>query len=139
MFRNGVYSRAMKNALLLFLIICSVLLYSCKEEKVISLAGDQPVSAPDFITFFQPLSQPYTLADSTVRKKQSDSLRISESVLSALVPDSVWKTSAGKMGKPIFHALGKIQVPSAETYVLVRVQTKTKKWVLVLAFDKEYH
>lgn len=138
MFRNRVYSGAMKKTLLLVLIIGSVLLFSCKEEKVISLSGDQPVSAPDFITFFEPLVQPYTLADSIVQKKQYDSLRISYSVLNALVPDSVWKTSVGKSGKPIFHALGKIQVPDAETYVLVRVQTKSKKFVLVLVFDKKY-
>lgn len=138
MFRNRVYSGAMRKPILLVLISCIVLLCSCKEEKVISLAGDQPVSAPDFITFFQPLAQPYTLADSTFHKKQSDSLRISYSVLNALVPDSVWKISTGKLGKPTFHAIGKIQVPNAETYVLVRVQTKIKKFVLVLAFDKEY-
>jgi hypothetical protein len=128
----------MRNTLLLVLFSGFFLLFSCKEEKLVSLAGDQPVSAPDFITFFETLPPPYTLADSTLNKKQSDSLRIGYSVLTALVPDSVWKNSVGKSVKPVFHAIGKIQVPNAETYVLVRVQTKAKNFVLILVFDKKY-
>lgn len=137
-FRNRVYSTKMKRYLLLLLSLCILIFVACKEEKVVSLAGEQPVSAPDFITYFTTLGQPYSLADSTIQKKYSDSLRISYPVLNALVPDSVWKTTTGKSVKPIFHAIGKIQVPKAETYVLVRVQTKTKKFVLLLVFDKKY-
>jgi hypothetical protein len=138
MFRNGVYSGQMKNHFLLVLYCGCLFLFSCQEKKVVSLAGDQPVSAPEFITFFEPLPQPFTLADTVLSKKQSDSIRISYPVLTALVPDSVWKKEVGKSAKPIFHAIGKIEVPKAETYVLVRTQTKTKKFVLLLVFNKKY-
>jgi hypothetical protein len=137
-FRNGVYSKQMKNYLLLVLCCCHLFLFSCQEKKVISLSGDQPVSAPEFITFFETLKQPYTLADTLLQKKLSDSLRISYAVLTALVPDSVWKKEVSKSTRPVFHAIGKIEVPKAETYLLVRTQTKTKKFVLLLVFNKQY-
>lgn len=138
MFRNRVYSRQMKNSFLLILFCCSLFLYSCQDEKVKSLAGDQPVSAPEFITFFESLQQPYSLADTLLGKKQSDSLGISYKVLTALVPDTVWENIVGKTSTPVFHAIGKIQVPKAETYVLIRVQAKAKKFVFLLVFDSKY-
>lgn len=128
----------MKNHILLILYSCSLFFFSCQEKKVVSLAGDQLVSAPAFVNFFQSLQQPYTLADTVLLKKQSDSLRISYAVLRALIPDSVWEKGIGKSAKPIFHAIGKIEVPKLETYVFVRVQTKTKKFVLLLVFNKQY-
>jgi hypothetical protein len=138
MFRNRVYSGQMRKSFLLILYCCYLFLSSCQDEKVVSLAGDQPVSAPEFITFFESLPQPYMLADSVLSKKQSDSLRISYAVLAALVPDSVWRKEVSKSAKPVFHAIGKIEVPKAESYVLISTQTKAKKFVLLLVFDSKY-
>lgn len=137
-FGNEVYSKQMKNLIFLVLTCCSLFFFSCQEKKVVSLAEDQPVSGPEFITFFESLELPYTIADTLLLKKQSDSLRISYAVLTELVPDSVWRKVVSKSNKPVFHAIGKIEVPKAETYVLIRTQTKNKNFVLLLVFNKQY-
>jgi hypothetical protein len=111
---------------------------SCKEEKKISLAGEDPVTAPEFISFFEALKLPATLSDSVLLRKLNDSVRISYPVLKAVVPDSSIRKLIGKTAKPIFHALGKIQVPDGETYIIIRAQHGAKKNILVLAFDKKF-
>lgn len=120
------------------LSFCYFILSACKEKKTISLSGEEPVEAEDFIAFFQPLSLPFQYADSSLlkNKKESDSLLISYKVLTALVPDSVLVRIYGKNVKPKIFAMGKTIGPNNEYYLLVKTFSGNKSAVLVLGFDK---
>lgn len=112
-------------------------LSSCKEKKTILLSGEKPVPASDFISFFEPLALPASFTDTVLTRKIGDSLRVSYPVLKALLPDSVWRQIPGFTSRTIFHALGKVQVPKAETYILLRAVSKSRRSLLLLAFDKK--
>lgn len=114
-----------------------LLILGCTEKKKILLSGQEPVALADFISFFTPLPRPVTLADSILTKKFPDSLAISIPILQGILPDSVLKPFTSKKEKPQFHAIGKIEVPDAETYVLIHHSSRSKRLVWVLVFDKE--
>ena len=116
-----------------------LLLAACgKKKKAVSLSGDEPVTAADFIQSFQPLTLPYTCADSTLRKtkKENDSLRISQKVFAAVVPDTVLARSYGKGTKFKIYAMGRITGSAGETYLLIKTVSGEKKAVYLLGFDK---
>ena len=117
---------------LLFLI-----LLSCKHKKQVSLSGEEPVEVSDFIGFFQPLDLPFQYSDTALARKEKDSLLISYKVFSQFVPDSVLGKLYGKGVKPKIYALGKMPVPKAETYLLVKTIHNDKRALLVLGFDKK--
>jgi hypothetical protein len=109
----------------------------CQEERKISLQGDQPVAPADFVRFFEPLSLPFALCDTSLQSKPFDSLGISLANLSAMLPDTVmgrWKQK-GNAGR--FYAIGKIMVPDGETYLLIRQQVRSVVRVLVFAFTTD--
>jgi hypothetical protein len=109
----------------------------CGEKKKVLLSGEAPVSITDFIAFFTPVSRPFTIADSILTKKFSDSLIISTPVLSAILPDSVLRSFTTKKERPQFHAIGKIEVPDAETYILIHLSSRSKRMLWILIFDNE--
>ncbi|MBM3415286.1 MAG: hypothetical protein FJY20_02335 [Bacteroidetes bacterium] len=111
---------------------------ACKEKKIISLSGDEPVEAEDFIAFFQPLSLPFQYADSTLRKnnKENDSLLISHKVFSGLMPDTILTRIYGKNVKPKIYAMGKTTGPNNEHYLLIKTAGGNKRAVIVLGFNK---
>lgn len=121
----------------LFTFFVLLLILGCTEKKKILLSGQEPVALADFISFFTPLPRPVTLADSILIKKFPDSLAISIPILQGILPDSVLKPFTSKKEKPQFHAIGKIEVPDAETYVLIHHSSRSKRLVWVLVFDKE--
>lgn len=121
------------------LLAILVLLASCKEKKIISLAGDEPVAAKDFVAFFQPLKLPFYYADSSLRKtaKENDSLRISNKVFSGIVNDSVLSKVYGKDAKPSIYTMGRTTGLNGEIYLLIKTEHAGKKAVIVLGFDKD--
>jgi len=119
------------------LLVILFLLNSCQEKKKIILTGEEPVPASEFIAFFDHFSLPHTITDTVLKKKFADSLRISIPVLRALVPDSVFAKEYNKKSKPVFYALGKVEVPDAEKYVFIRASSPEKRMVWVLAFDQK--
>ena len=121
--------------LLFFLLWITII--SCNEKKPITLAGDDPVPAADFIEFFPNLGTSYSTGDSILHNKQKDSLLIGYKVFTALVPDSVLTKTTGTKAKPKLYAIGKIQVPDAESYLLIKVESKAKNHLLLLSFDKK--
>ena len=78
----------------------------CKSKKV-SLSGDEPVEVSDFIEFFPDTKLPFQVADSTLLKKEKDSLLISYKVFTQFVPDSILSKVFGKGVKPKIYPLGK--------------------------------
>jgi hypothetical protein len=115
----------------MFLLLVAV---GCQEEKKISLQGEEPVAPADFVRFFEPLTLSYTLADTVLLEKPADSLGISLVNLRTMLPDTVIDKFKQKGSVGRFYAIGKIAVPDAETYLLIRQQNRSTARVLVCAF-----
>ncbi len=113
------------------------LLTSCKQSKRPSLSGEDPVEVSDFIEFFQPIRLSYQLSDTALAKKDKDSLLISYKVFTQFVPDSILSKVYGKNTKPKIYALGRAEVPKAETYLFAKTVVNGRKSVFILCFDKK--
>lgn len=122
---------------ILGIIFFMLTLSACEEKKKIILTGNEPVPAADFVAFFTPFTLPHTISDTILKAKLGDSLQISIPVVKAMVPDSVFGKEFGKKGKPIFYALGKVEVPDAEKYIFIRTSFRDKRSVWILTFDQK--
>jgi hypothetical protein len=121
----------------MLLLLCGALITGCKHKKKPSLSGDEPVEVTDFIGFFSPLAVPYQVADTSLQKKDKDSLLISYKVFTQFVPDSVIGKVYGKGVKPKIYSLGKVEVPKGETYLFIKTVTADKRAVFLLSFDRK--
>ncbi len=121
--------------LLFCFITAGLIVGSCKEKKKISLSGEEEVAVTDFIDFFPSLETPYRLADTTLLKKDNDSLRIGFKVLKQFVPDSVVEKLVGKNAAPKIYPIGK--VVGEEQYIFIKTVTGTTRSAFVIAFDKK--
>lgn len=121
----------------LLLIIIPALLITCKSKKVTLAENDDKVDEHDFIEFFQPLKLPWQAADSLLKRKESDSSIINNTLFARFVPDSALSKYFGKGGHPHLHAMGKVHASSGETYLFVKASTPSRKALLVICFDKK--
>jgi hypothetical protein len=112
------------------------ILAGCTNKKKPSLSGDDPVEVNDFIDFFPVKNVPYQFGDTTLNKKEKDSLLISYKVFAQFVPDSFLHKVFGKGVKPKIYPMGKIKVSGAENYLFVKAISGDKKAAFVFAFDK---
>lgn len=110
------------------------LIAACKSKKV-TLSGDEPVEIEDFIEFFPDTRLPFQVADSTLLRKENDSLLISHTVFTQFVPDSILSGFFGKNVKPKIYPLGKAK--AEETYLFAKASSGNKRSALILAFDKK--
>ena len=118
----------------LFLLVGALwLIGGCKSKKT-SLSGDEPVEISDFIDFFEERTLPFTVADTTLQKKDYDSLLISTKVFAQFVPDSILAAEY-KNAKPKIYPLGKVK--GDETYLVVKTVAGNNRAAFVLAFDKK--
>jgi hypothetical protein len=118
-------------------ILSLALLAGCKDKKKPSLAGDEPVEVGDFIDFFPVKNIPYQFGDTTLNKKEKDSLLISHKVFTQFVPDSFMNRVFGKGVKPKIYPMGKIKGAGSENYLFVKAVSGDKKAAFVFAFDKK--
>jgi hypothetical protein len=121
----------------ILLLLCGALIAGCKHKKKPSLSGDDPVEVTDFIDFFNPVTLPYQVADTSLLKKDKDSLLISYKVFTQFVPDSLLGKVYGKGVKPKIYSLGKTKVPGAETYLFIKTVTTDKRALFLVCFDKK--
>ncbi len=121
----------------LLLVLLSVLVVSCKSKKV-SLAGndDGQLGVPEFIDYFQPLPLPYSVTDTILRRKESDAASINYTLFTRLLPDSLLTRYYGST-HPRLYAIGKIKVPKAETYVLVKCVSAGRRMLYIFCFDRQ--
>jgi len=119
------------------LLFVLALIAGCKSKKKPSLSGEDPVDIADFIAFFEPVKLPYQFADTSLQKKEKDSLLISYKVFSLFVPDSILGKVFGKGVKPKIYSLGKAEVAGAESYLFIKTVTNDKRAVFILSFDKK--
>lgn len=122
---------------LVFLLLMSSLLLGCKSKKKPSLSGDEPVEVADFIDFFKPLTLPYQYADTSLLKKEKDSLLISYKNFTRFIPDTVLSKLYGKGTKPKIYALGRTEVPKAGTYLFVKTVNGEKRLLFILSMDRQ--
>ena len=118
---------------ILFAGVC--LLNSCGNKKKPSLSGTDPVEVSDFIESFELIKPPYEVIDTSLNRKEKDSLLIANKIFVQFVPDSVLAKVFGKNVKPKLY-LGKRVVIEKETYLFTKAIATDKKAVLVLCFDK---
>jgi hypothetical protein len=123
----------------LLLFVLPVVFYSCKEKKVSLAVNDETVNSTDFLEFFQPMTLPYQVTDTILKRKEPEAAVINGKLFSRFVPDSVITHLFGKEQHPHFYAIGKIVVHDAEKYVFVKVTASNRRALYVLCFDKKDH
>lgn len=121
------------NKLLIVLFACGCMLAACGGKK--KMSGKDSVDVNDFIEFFDEIKLPVTLADSVLKKKYSDSLLISDTILSQFAGDTIFHTSYGKE-KPKLYAIGRFKNADQETYLLLKAKGSFNS-IYVLAFTPE--
>jgi hypothetical protein len=119
-----------RSVLVAFSVLCFL---GCKSKKA-SLSGDEPVEISDFISFFPDRDLPFSFADTTLLKKDNDSLLISPAVFTQFVPDSILTGVFGK-AKPRIYPMGKNAAD--DTYLFAKAVSGNKRVALVLGFDKK--
>ncbi|HLG40740.1 MAG TPA: hypothetical protein VI461_13770 [Chitinophagaceae bacterium] len=120
-----------------WLILLVALLTGCKDKKKPSLSGEDPVEISDFIDFFPEKKVPYQVGDTTLNKREKDSLLIGYKVFTQFVPDSFLQRVFGKGVKPKIYPMGRIKSPDDENYLFVKAISGDKKTVYVFVFDKK--
>jgi hypothetical protein len=121
--------------LLLMLCIPILVVFSCKNKKVVSRTGADPVESSDFLNFFSAAELPFTIADTTLVKKFPDSSLIAFKVFAQFVPDSVFKKDFGN-NKPKIYPLGKAKEKGKETYLFIKAVSGTKRAAYIITFDQ---
>ncbi len=119
---------------LLILILPALFFFgSCKEKKK-SLSGDDPLEAGEFITSFNEIDLPYSVADTSLIKKDKDSTLVSYKIFTQFVPDSIVTRIMGK-GTPKLYQVGKITVDEDEIYVVTKAVLNKKRAIIISAFN----
>ena len=118
----------------LFVLIAVISLSSCKGKKKASLTGEEPVDISDFISFFHDTPLPFTVSDTTLTTRMSDSLLIAGSVFSSFIPDSVLHKDFGK-STPRIYPLGKAKEKGKETYLFIKAVQGARRVAYVICFD----
>ncbi len=121
---------------LVCILIAFCFLTSCGNKKRPSLSGTDPVAINDFIESFEEIKPPYEVTDSSLMRKEKDSLLIGNKIFAQFVPDSVLIKIFGKNAKPKIY-MGKRIVVENEIYLFVKATTQDKKASLALCFDKD--
>ena len=108
----------------------------CGNKKKPSLSGTDPVVISDFIESFDLVKAPYNVADTSLNRKENDSLLIANKIFAQFIPDSVLTKVFGKTAKPKIY-MGKRVVIEKETYLFIKAIAADKKASIVLCFDKK--
>lgn len=119
------------------LLVGVILFSACGNKKKPSLSGNEPVTIGDFIESFELIKPPYEVSDTSLDRKDKDSLLIANKIFAQFVPDSVLTKLFGKSAKPKFYLGKRVEVDKQETYLFAKVVAAEKKACLVLCFDKK--
>jgi hypothetical protein len=112
------------------------LLSACGNKKKPSLSGTDEVVISDFIESFELGKPPIEIADTTLNKKEKDSLLIANKIFAQFVPDSVLTRIFGKNAKPRIYMGKRVEIEK-EKYLFIKAIAADKKASLVLCFDKK--
>lgn len=121
---------------LVCLLALSLFFTECGNKKKPSLSGTDPVVISDFIESFELVKPPYDVVDTSLNRKEKDSLLIANKIFSQFVPDSILVKVFGKNARPKIY-MGKRVAIERETYLFVKAISPDKKASIVLCFDKQ--
>ena len=121
------------NRFFVLLLAAIILLGGCRGKKK-SLSGDEPLEVGEFITSFNEIDLPYTIADTTLIKKDNDSTLISNKIFNQFVPDTILPKIMGK-GTPKLYQVGRITVDDEEIYILTKAVLNKKRAMILSAFN----
>lgn len=108
--------------------------HGCKEKKT-ALTDDEAVEVAEFIEFFPEVSLPFRVADTTLTRKQTDSLLIGYKIFTQFIPDTILKNDFGKDIQPKFYPLGRTSEKGKETYLFVKATNGAKRAGYLICFD----
>ena len=122
------------------LTICAfllVLMVSCgKKSKDINT--DEAVETTDFIESFPLLELPIIFQQKDLKKIESDSFFIKNTVVSKFLPDSIFKAGFPKTKDVRFYRKGRYKAAeSGETYLFLLAEKKDKKNIYLICFDEK--
>lgn len=119
------------------LLVMIFLFTGCGNKKKPSLSGTDEVEVSDFIESFELIKPPYEVADTSLNRKEKDSLLISTRIFTQFVPDSVLIKVFGKNAKPKIYSGKRAEVDGKEIYLFTKAVTNDKKAMIVLCFDDD--
>jgi hypothetical protein len=122
--------------ILLILTIALALVVSCKNKKT-SMKDEEAVEVSDFVDFFPEVKLPFELTDTTLLRKESDSMLIGNKVFAQFIPDTVLTNVFGKTARPRLYSLGRAREKGKETYLFVKAVQGLKRVVYLITFDDE--
>jgi hypothetical protein len=118
----------------LLIILLAGLLADCKSKKK-SMTGEEEVEVEDFIDFFPSVKPPYQFSDTSLLKKEKDSLLINYNVFTQFIPDSILAPVFGKNTKPKLYAMGKVE--DDYVYLFTKAVAGERRAAFILGFDKK--
>ncbi len=119
-----------------FLFCTVIVTSSCKTDKKNGAENeDEIVSLSTIKKIFPEAKLPYTIADSTLSRKQKDTATIRINDLKKLLPDTVFTKISGKGIKPQFFAMAK--AGKADSYLVIKAIAGETKKVYLLGFDEK--
>lgn len=119
---------------LLFFLLMPVFFVSCGDKKAV-LKGD-PKTVEEFLDLFPETRLPYTISDSLISRKQTDSSMLKQKVYSSFIPDSAFSQYYGK-SKPGIYPLGKNSIKKGDTWLFVKTVAGSKKAAYMIVFDAD--
>ena len=139
--RKGLYSVSIFDLMTRYpgyLIVIFILLAGCDgKKKKPSMTGTDEVVVSDFIESFQLIKPTYEIADTSLGKKEKDSLLIANKVFAQFVPDTVLTRIFGKNAKPKIYSGKRVELEGKENYLFTKVVTNDKRAILVLCFGND--
>ncbi|HEV3222385.1 hypothetical protein [Pedobacter sp.] len=120
---------------MMLVLITVIALMSCRHKNA-NGGETRKIEPEDFRAMFRNLNLPVNFGDSSLAKKPTDSV-MSWSVYHQFIADSLIQKYFGKSAKPRLYATGKLVVKNAETYLVIKALSPSKKILYVVCLDKE--
>jgi hypothetical protein len=109
---------------------------SCGNNGTTDGSTGEPEHVSDFIRLYPEIQLPFSMADSTLSRKEKDSSAITQAVFVKFVPDSVLGRIYPKNAKVKIFPLGRVDA-GTETYLLTKTLSSSKPGLLILAYDRK--
>jgi hypothetical protein len=120
---------------LCFVAILFTFLFACKEEKKRSLANAD-LTLKEFIELTPVLNLPYTVFDSSLQKKENDSIAISQNLFQSFIPDTVYKKHYPVTKNLKLYVLGKCTDGQNGNYIFLKSTVDKKRAVYLYNFNE---
>lgn len=110
---------------------------SCKDNKKIKTPANDAISLVELVSFFPEAKFPYTVSDSILNKKETDSLKISMVAFKSFIPDSVFTKYFGAKSKTKLFPLAKSADNDKNIFLFIKSVAAGKKGY-VFCFTKKF-